>query len=226
MDNYLQRKQRGWVEDNDFSTYQTKSREQLITLLASKNACDRTIATRLLPLDCEVADILLHFLTRESALYTRLAMTEKLEEGDCTIALKMIHFLGEIGNNQHHVPIAPSKKKSFPLPRDLIARSLGRMNPEIFPTLLDSAESLSRIKLRELIDAIGYMAFYHPSLATTENYQRLLKIKNAYIKDPLIQWKFLICFSAFPQSKELLAREERFSKEAQRSLSLLALKKM
>ena len=161
----------------------------------------------------------------ETALYTRLAMTEKLEGGDSSTALKMIGFLGKIGKNQHRIPIAPSKKKSFPLLRDLMARSLGRMNPELFPVLLASAEELPPLKLSELIDAIGYMAFYHPALATAQNYQRLLQIKNSYDHDPLIQWKCLICFSAFPQSKDLLAQEDQFSMGAQRSLSLLALKK-
>lgn len=161
----------------------------------------------------------------ETALYTRLAMTEKLEGGDSSTALRMIDFLGKIGKNQHRVPIAPSKKKSFPLPRDLMARSLGRMNPELFPILLASAEELPPLKLSELIDAIGYMAFYHPALATAQNYQRLLRIKNSYGNNPLIQWKCLICFSAFPQSKDLLVQEDQFSMEAQRSLSLLALKR-
>ena len=194
-------------------------------MLHSQDACDRTIAAKLLPLDCETTDILLHSLMTETALYTRLAMTEKLEGGDSSTTLKMIGFLGKIGKNQHRVPIAPSKKKSFPLPRDLMARSLGRMNPELFPILLASAEELPPLKLSELIDAIGYMAFYHPALATAQNYQRLLQIKNSYDHDPLIQWKCLICFSAFPQSKDLLAQEDQFSMEAQRSLSLLALKK-
>ncbi|MDK7991064.1 hypothetical protein ACHEVJ_04110 [Enterococcus raffinosus] len=194
-------------------------------MLHSQDACDRTIAAKLLPLDCETTDILLHSLMTETALYTRLAMTEKLEGGDSSTALKMIGFLGKIGKNQHRIPIAPSKKKSFPLLRDLMARSLGRMNPELFPVLLASAEELPPLKLSELIDAIGYMAFYHPALATAQNYQRLLQIKNSYDHDPLIQWKCLICFSAFPQSKDLLAQEDQFSMEAQRSLSLLALKK-
>lgn len=225
MDNYLQRKQRGWIEENDLFNHKTNSRETLISMLHSQDACDRTIAAKLLPLDCETKDILLHSLMTETALYTRLAMTEKLEGGDSTTALKMIGFLGKIGKNQHRVPIAPSKKKSFPLPRDLMARSLGRMNPELFPVLLASAEELPPLKLSELIDAIGYMAFYHPALATAQNYQRLLRIKNSYGHDPLIQWKCLICFSAFPQSKDLLAQEDQFSMEAQRSLSLLALKR-
>lgn len=114
MDNYLQRKQRGWIEENDLFNHKTNSRETLISMLHSQDACDRTIAAKLLPLDCETTNILLHSLMTETALYTRLAMTEKLEGGDSSTALKMIGFLGKIGKNQHRIPIAPSKKKSFP----------------------------------------------------------------------------------------------------------------
>lgn len=225
MNNNSQRKQRGWVENSELSAYKNKSINELSNLLFSENAGERTIAAKLIPLTCEISDILLSRLKIESALYTRLALTEKLESGEQTTALRMIDFLAAIGNNQHRTPIAPSKKKSFPLPRDLIARSLGRMNPEIFPTLLEAAEQLPSSQLSELIDAIGYMAFYHPALATVENYQRLLQIKKVHSNEPLIQWKFLICFSAFPQSTELLQQEEQFTEEAQRSLKLLALKK-
>lgn len=225
MNNNSQRKQRGWVENSELSAYKNKSINELSNLLFSENACERTIAAKLIPLTCEISDILLSRLKTEPALYTRLALTEKLESGDQSTALRMIEFLADIGDNQHRTPIAPSKKKSFPLPRDLMARSLGRMKPEIFPTLLEAAEKLPSSQLSELIDAIGYMAFYHPALATTENYQRLLQIKKSHSNEPLIQWKFLICFSAFPQSTELLQQEEQFTEEAQRSLKLLALKK-
>lgn len=225
MNNNSQRKQRGWVENSELSAYKNKSISELSNLLFSENAGQRTIAAKLIPLTCETSDILLNRLKTEPALYTRLALTEKLESGDQSTALRMIDFLATIGDNQHRTPIAPSKKKSFPLPRDLIARSLGRMKPEIFPILLTAAEQLPSSQLSELIDAIGYMAFYHPALATTENYQRLLQIKKAHSNEPLIQWKFLICFSAFPQSAELLQLEEQFTEEAQRSLKLLALKK-
>lgn len=225
MDNYLQRKQRGWIDNNELADYKEKSIAELRTLLSSKKPSERTIAARLLPLDCDTTNILLDTLVSEPALYTRLAITEKLESGDAMTAQQMIPFLATIGKNQHQSPFVPSKKKSFPLPRDLIARSLGRMKPAIFPTLLQAATQLPAEQLSELIDAIGYMAFYNPSLATAGNYQTLLEIRDSHSSGPLIQWKFLICFSAFPQSKELLLKEEQFAAEAQRSLKLLAAKK-
>ena len=55
---------------------------------------------------------------------------------------------------------------------------------------------------------------------------QLYKIRNSYKSDLLIQWKFLICFSAFPQSKALLVEEEQFIPEAQRSLIILNTKRV
>lgn len=225
MDKYQQRKQRGWVENSELLAYKDKSVSELKFMLTAEDARERTIAVQLLPLDCELTNILLNSLANESALYTRLAIMEKLEHGDQATAQKMIPFLASIGNNQHHSPTSPSKKKSFPLPRDLIARSLGRMNPEIFSILLESAQRLLLSQLSELIDAIGYMAFYHPEVATTENFHQLLEIQKLYRDKPLIQWKLLICFSAFPQSVDFLLQEKQFVSEAQRSLKLLTAKK-
>lgn len=225
MHTFVKRKQRGWVENEDLIPYKKKSTDELKSLLSSEKPFERTISAKLLLLNCDTTNILLDALVNESALYTRLAITEKLESGDSATAQQMLPFLAKIGKNQHHSPVSPSKKSSFPLPRDLIARSLVRMNPEIFPTLLDAATQLPNVKLRELIDAIGYMVFYNPCLATTKNYQLLLAIKESYKTDVLIQWKILICFSAFPQSKELLQKETQFVSEAQRSLKILETKK-
>lgn len=224
MNNTLHRKRRGWIENSELTSYENNTVDELLSLFSSENAQARTIAAKLLPLDCETTNILLDSLVHEPALYTRLAITEKLESGDASTAKKMIPFLAVIGNNQHRFPIEPSKKKSFPLPRNLIARSLGRMQPEIFSVLLDAAKTLPAAKLSELIDALGYMAFYHPSLATNEAYQQLLVIRAAHDTEPLIQWKLLICFSAFPQSRELLRKETHFRGEARRSLKLIAQK--
>ena len=220
----LQRKIRGQINDEYIAIYQSKSENELLELLYSEEAWQRSVAAELLLLTPETTDILLKKLQVEKALYTRLAITKKLESGDQETAEKMIAYLARIGNNQHRQPIPPSKKQSFPLPRDLIARSLGRMQPAIFSTLLAALKNLSVLQLSEILDAIGYMAFYQPALVTTETYQQLLQIRKTMIDQPLIQWKLVICFSAFPQSKELLLSEKEFAPEARRSLRSLAKK--
>lgn len=224
MDQTEQRRRRGWIDTAELSAYENSPLSDLLAQLTDDRAYMRTIAARLLPLSSKTIDPLLETLACESALYTRLAITDKLESGDRSTVEKMLPLLATIGKNQHQTPIAPSKKNSYPLPRDLIARSLGRMDPALFPVLLEAGTNLSISKLKEWIDAIGYMVFYHPDLASAENFQTLYSIKEAHLDEPLIQWKFLICFSAFPQSKGCLLKEEYFVAEAQRSLNLLAKK--
>lgn len=106
----MQRKRRGWAENNELFPYKEKQLAELIELLSSKEAHERTISAKLLPINCDTVNILLHSLMKEPALYTRLAITEKLESGDSMTAQQMIPFLAEIGTNQHRFPVAPSKK--------------------------------------------------------------------------------------------------------------------
>ena len=50
----------------------------------------------------------------------------------------MVEYLGQIGNNQHTVlPTNGFNKKSYPLPRDIIARTLAHMKEDILPVLMD-----------------------------------------------------------------------------------------
>ncbi len=145
----------------------------------------------------------------------------------------MIGCIGHIGNNQYRVP--PDKvsaKKSFPLPRDIIARSLGRMDISVFPALQRCLkESSCREQISELLDAVGYMVFYHPELAAADNLQPVLALESPYSQDPLILWKMILCLSAFPSAdaKTVLlnyAQEQSIlGMEAQRSLKILAMRK-
>ena len=106
-----------------------------------------------------VIDELLKQLCVEKCLYTKISICESLEksDNDCiTTARKMTAYLGKIGNNQHKIlPEKVSKKKSFPLPRDIIARSLGKMDITIYPVLLELIHSRDVCKISEVLDAIG-----------------------------------------------------------------------
>ena len=113
MDTYLQRKKRGWVESSELLAFQDHSVAELLVLLSDEQALLRTIAAHLLPINCETTNFLLAALIVEPALYTRLAIMEKLESGDQMTARQMLPLLAEIGNNQHSTPIDPSKKSSL-----------------------------------------------------------------------------------------------------------------
>ena len=54
-----------------------------------------------------------------------------------------------------------------------------------------------------LLDAIGYMTFYHKELATEENCDYLLSASHAWEKDTFLLWKLLLCLSAFSCEKSI-----------------------
>lgn len=166
----------------------------------------------------------------EKSLYSKIEICKTLEAGDSTTAFLMCDYLGKIGNNQHStVPDQVSKKKSYPLPRDIIARSLGKMDKSIFPVLLERAENVSKSQLSELLDAIGFIAFYNQDLAIVSNFIPIIRMYEKYKSNEMIIWKTAICCSSFPirQSIDLLnniaesATNETILAEVKRSLKLL-----
>ncbi|MBB5177462.1 hypothetical protein [Melissococcus plutonius] len=178
----------------------------------------------------EMASIVLECLTTEKALYTKIYMCEKLQTGNSEIASIMIPYLGKIGTNQYkHLPEKSSKKRSYPLPRDIIARTLSKMNSQIVYVLTEKLEQkeMPEEQLSERIDAIGYIVFYDSTINRKRIYQNIIKTMEKHQKNNLITWKFLTCLSAFPQSIDILEDYCYHSKlkilqlEAERSLNLI-----
>ena len=163
-----------------------------ILLLSHETAWIRSAAAISLKKDVEqAADELLQQLEKEKCLYTRIAICETLEAGDQRTAEKMALYLGRIGTNQYKtVPETVSAKKSYPLPRDIIARCMGKMNP-----------CTASVLVSEALDAIGFMAFYHPDIASPQICDSLLQLAEKWKKDSLILWKLLLCMSAFTCEK-------------------------
>lgn len=227
-------RKRGFTYESDIDLLNNKSQSELFELLFSNIATVRTASIRTLANNCinetEFTDLLLNLLTKEKALYTKIAICETLEKGNVHTASKIIKYLGKIGNNQHkELPEAVSLKKSYPLPRDIIARSLGRMSISIFPTLIDVLKTENIDKISESLDAIGFMVFYNPKLATLNNATAIYNTITKYKENPLILWKCTICLSAFPLEETVIIltniKEENqdniLSKEADRSLKLI-----
>lgn len=199
---------RGYVNEQDLQIGQSLSKEELCCLLHDESATNRTIAAfHLSALECDVLQALVIQLEQEKCLYTKLAICHSLEKGNRQTAKYLIRYLGKIGNNQHHkLPSKVSAKKSYPLPRDIIARTLGKMDIAIFPVLLEALQIEDRKVISEVLDAIGFMVFYHPNLANIENASHIYTIFTQYPEDSLLVWKALLCLSAFPlsTSKEIL----------------------
>lgn len=177
-----------------------------------------------------MADILLEQLYKEKKLYTRLEICTALESGNSITASKMIPYIGRIGNNQHRVlPDRPSLKSSYPLPRDLIVRSLARMKREIMPVLMEVLDSNDRDKIREVLDAVGFLAFYDRDAATAEYMNKVIETAQKHEEDEVITWKAIVCLSAFPyvKSREFLksisenSKNNLFASEAKRALKVM-----
>ncbi len=225
-------RRRGYIKEADVVQLEGKTVSELCKLLSDDEAAVRTAAVRLLGRSNmergNLAEQLLVMLMKEKALYTRLAICELLEAGEEETASLMIPYLGRIGKNQYQrLPSEVSLKKSYPLPRDIIARSLGRMTTKISPLLYEVLLSNDTTMIREVLDAIGFMTFYNKGIATKECTQIIFDILDHHEQDEVIQWKAIMCLSAFP-SEQSKIRLEAFSKkndligrEAKRALQLI-----
>ena len=220
---------RGYATVEDVESLTGLTQENLIIKLNSSDAVIRTAAaSKLLSIDEISTYELLRQLAIEKCLYTKIAICESLERGNYQTAVRMTEYLSKIGNNQHKVlPNKVSAKKSFPLPRDIVARSLGKMDVSVFPALIAVLYEQDRAKISEVLDAIGFMAFYHPVLATIENVKSVLSLIDNISDNQVILWKIILCLSAFPSSeseavlRKYALRTDTLGMEARRSLNLL-----
>lgn len=226
---------RGYIENSDLREFKELDKTELIKLLHDKVPIHRSAAARVIGLkygagEAEIAKILLEQLYKEKKLYTRLEICTALESGNSITAKKMIPYIGKIGNNQHRVlPDRPSLKRSYPLPRDLIVRSLARMKREIMPVLMEVLDSNDTDKIREVLDAIGFLAFYDREAATAEGMDKVIETVERLKEDEVITWKGIVCLSAFPftKSMEFLknmsenSKNNLFAQEAKRALNVM-----
>lgn len=200
-------KKRGYIEESEIINYQHLSEQELITILNSTLAYERTIAVRLLAKirninDLKFAELLLKALCKEKSLYSKLEICNLLKQSNINVARLMTRYLGCIGNNQYkQLPKKVSKKKSYPLPRDIIARSLAKMDPLIIPALIEVLHRDDIRKLSEAIDAIGFLLFYNQNMIKDDYYTLLINTIQKHYNNNVIYWKCITCLSAFNTSK-------------------------
>lgn len=223
-------KKRGMLDMNLCNQLQEASYKELIDTLQSSHADWRTACIHLLSKKYnthpQFTDVLLQQLVKEKALYTKIEIQTQLSQyGQIS---KMCQYLGCIGDNQYRViPLRGSKKKSYPLPRDLIARSLAHMEVQRFQDFFVELPQLSYSQLLEAIDAFGFLCFYHQSLVNKETYEYIKTCILNYWDDDLMLWKLMTCLSAFPMAIDLLQELQTQQKhptilmEVERSLKLL-----
>lgn len=92
---------RGYIEGDDISEYEEKSKEELIELLNDKIPCVRSSAAKALSLsydmnEIEISNVMLEKRKKEEKLYTRIEMGAALERGGEITARQMVQYIGNI----------------------------------------------------------------------------------------------------------------------------------
>lgn len=233
-------RRRGYIEDMDIEKYSLLKKEEILKMIDSKEAYERTIAIRILANSNNIERLvfnkaLLSRLMKEKSLYTKIEICNVLEKGDQETLIEMFKYLGKIGNNQYReLPKEVSKKKSYPLPRDIIARTIAKMNSYLLPSIYEEFKQCNLIEARELIDAIGYLCFYNKDQNNLVITEELIDYYEKTDIDNIIRWKIVIALSAFNSEivvsklKQIIVNEsvDIIRKEAERSLKLINIKSL
>lgn len=218
--------QRGFLP-NDYILPETSlPTETTKKLLNSPTATERTMAARIIAQSKgNFVALLIKALRNEKKLYTKIEICNALVAQSPDSIKPLIAELGKIGNNQHQtIPEKGFHKDSYPLPRDIAARTLSRIGTPALPELQDTLNSVDPGQLSEGIDAIGHICFHAHQPNIFE------PLKSCFVRNStndLIKWKIIRAVSAFPESLDFLKEEladcfnPRIAREIERSSRLI-----
>ncbi|WP_321423459.1 HEAT repeat domain-containing protein [uncultured Methanobacterium sp.] len=205
------REKRGQISPNDTVPYADFSTEDLIGMLNAENPQERTISAVLLGNrnDKLVINPLCTALKNERSLYSRIAISEALSQIGEPAAPCLIQFLGEIGKNQEkELPLKYFKKKSFPLVRDMAARTLVKIGEPATPYLIEVLETGNEFKVQQAIDALGAISAKTGDKRALKSLITLMgQVENVSAvesdMDQVTLWKITRALSGFQNSKEV-----------------------
>ena len=220
---------RGYFKESESTLDLSLSQKDISDLLHSGIAQDRTKAAIIIKLNMktDMTDELIRTLCNEKQLYCKIAICEALYSFGMKASEKLIPYLSKIGTNQHKkLPVKPFDKKSYPLPRDIIARTLVNIGTGILDPLLHhiNKKMLDRNQLLEAIDVLGHISF---NSKDERSKKTLIELYELHCDDNLIRWKLIRSFSAFKDKKlkkelEIIVSDNKVKElvwEAQRSLN-------
>lgn len=200
----LQLENRGFVPSGAEKAYESLNDQELKTLLTSPISVQRTIAARLIKagIQVDMIDALCQALLVEKKLYTKIDICGSLSAFGIDALPYLTPMLGCIGNNQHKA-IHPEKfkKKSFPLPRDIVARTIIRIGAPAVPFLLKAIGNNNFKQTCEAIDALGYICFYN---AFPGCYNELISCYQTWKDNDLMVWKIVRAMRSFSESESFL----------------------
>lgn len=193
----LQRQKRGQVSAAEIKRYEETSVNELSSLLNSAQPKKRTIAATLIGNKkiLEFIPQLCQSILYEKSLYPRIAISRALGKMGEPAVVPLISLLGKIGSNQEkELPQKYFAKKSFPLARDLSARTLVKIGTPAIPYLIAKLTTGTPFEIQQALDAIGGI------VSRTGNHRPLpvlLQILTADTTDVITTWKIVRTLSAF-----------------------------
>ncbi len=222
------RKERGEIAQADINSFLLMSTDELLCKLRSPTPAIRTCAATVLGnhKKSEVVAALCQQLKIEKKLYCRIAISDSLANIGPLSIQPLLVLLGKVGQNQETgVPKNGFNKISYPLPRDIAARTLSRMGVSILPEIFRFLENERQpFEVEQAIDIIGHIVYTDQLNIDSK---MLIRISEKYSEFPMIQFKITRCFSGFTdnQAKQFLytrlkSSDVGFQFEAARSLVL------
>ena len=173
-----------------------------LELIESINPIDRTNGYRALKKHYNDATDEVQFfvdkLLNELMLYPRIEIQQLLSLGTkntIDVLLKNIHL------TKKEKPNIPSKKKSYPLSRNLTSRIIGCMDYRVFPYLIKKIGQLNDEDLTEVLEGIGHMIFYNELLDTKENFFIFQDLLNKNLNNGFLTVNLITLLSAFKQKE-------------------------
>jgi len=227
--NQAAKEKRGFTTELENNLFINKSDIELIPLLESNDPKERTSSATILGQrrSEKAISTLCEQLKNEKALYSKIAISEALGQIGRPAIKRLVKYLGEIGNNQHKtLPNKIFNKWSYPLPRDITARTICKIGDSILVDLNNILVNGNKKQIYEAIDAIGYISFYCENKISFEILEKSLQ---KYSDDEIIKWKITRALSAFPGKKsetillDILetSKKPELKWEAVRSLGLI-----
>jgi HEAT repeat protein len=195
----INREKRGQITPEDLKPYSNFPDTYLIELLDDDFPKKRTISAARLGRRQIISAVipLASALKYEKALYSRIAISKALSEiGEPSID-PLIDLLGEIGNNQEtELPQKYFNKKSYPLVRDMAARTLVKIGKPATLPLIRILKDEDSFKVQQAIDAVGGIA---AKTSDERGLKSLISILQSYWEghDKVTSWKIVRALGGF-----------------------------
>ncbi|MTK63098.1 MAG: HEAT repeat domain-containing protein [Methanobacterium sp.] len=202
----VNRERRGQITDEDLSQYNKLSDETLVLMLKDENPQKRTAAAKIL---CRTPNlnnvaILCGAMKYEKALYSIIAMSESLGKMGEIAVPNLIELLGVIGNNQEkELPSKYFKKKSFPLQRDLAARTIVKVGRPALPYLIHTITGDHDVfKKEQAVDAVGGITYKTQDQSAADAIIQTTFENTGNQDNDVLLWKCVRALSGFQKNRK------------------------